>query len=86
MIFNTREREQQMKIQLENGDIEKVLKAFCPAVKYTDGQIQFKASGKNITIGNPDLGLKSHIAYDGISGDLDLKLDENGIRADLKLK
>ena len=75
-----------MKIQLENNDIEKVLKTFCPAVKYANGQIQFKASNKDITIGNPDLGLKSRIAYDGISGDLDRKLDQNGIHDDLKLK
>ena len=74
-----------MKIQIEKNDIEKVLKTFCPAVKYANGQFRFNAKGKTVSIDNPELGLKSRVSYDSISGGLDLKLDQNGICADIKL-
>ena len=36
-----------MKIQLERNDIEKLLKAFCPGVKYADGKLLFRINGSS---------------------------------------
>ena len=74
-----------MKIQIENNDIEKLLTRFCPAGKYENGQFQFKIKDKTVTVGNAELALKSKIACNAISGDLDLNLNSDGISAEVKL-
>ena len=74
-----------MKIRIEKQDIEKALKTFCPAVKYDGEKFEVSIKGKTIEIGEPELALKSRIAYDTVSGDLDLKTDRDGINAEVRL-
>ena len=65
-----------MKIQIDPNDIEKVLKTFCPGVKYSDGKIQIGLgeSGQDkdgdggrpekvIELEKTDLNLKSRVRY-----------------------
>ena len=67
-----------MKIQIDPNDIEKVLKTFCPGVKYSDGKIQIGLGGsgqdeigpqdggrpeKVIELEKMDLNLKSRVRY-----------------------
>ena len=74
-----------MKVKIETTDIEKLLKHFCPAGKYENGQFQFNIKDKPISLGNTELTLKSKIACDAISGDLSLNMDQDGIDAEVKL-
>jgi hypothetical protein len=74
-----------MKIRIEKNDIENVLKAFCPAVKCNDGKFELNIKGKTIAVRDAELALKSRIAYDTVSGDLDLKMDRDGVDAEVKL-
>lgn len=74
-----------MKIRIEKQDIETALKTFCPAVKYDEGKFKIGIRGKTIEVGETELAMKSRIAYDTVSGDLDLKMDRDGINAEVKL-
>lgn len=74
-----------MKILIEKNDIENVLKTFCPAVKYENGKYEIDVKGKRVSVGDAELTLKSRIAYDAVSGDLDLKMDRDGIDAEVRL-
>lgn len=74
-----------MKIQIETNDIEKLLAHFYPAGNYKDGKFQFKIKGKPVSIGNTELELKSKVAFDALSGDLNVNLNRDGIDAEVKL-
>ena len=76
-----------MQIKIDQNDIEKVLKEFCPAVQYVDGKLRITIeSGKTnqnnkapekkfLDIEDMVIAAKSKVNYGTISGDLDLKLD-----------
>ncbi len=74
-----------MKIRIEADDIEKLLAHFYPAGKYKNGTFQFKIKEKTVSVGNTELALKSKVACDTISGDLNLSLNQDGIDAEVKL-
>lgn len=74
-----------MKIKIEKNDIEKLLPHFCPAGKYENGTFQFNIKNKPISLGNAHVTLKSKIAYDAISGDLNLNMNQDGLDAEVKL-
>lgn len=74
-----------MKIRIETDDIEKLLAHFYPAGKYSNGTFQLKIKDKPVSVGNTELELKSKVAYDTISGDLNLNLNQDGVDAEIKL-
>lgn len=73
-----------MKIRIGKNDIANVLRTFCPDAKCDDGRFEFSLGGKKVSVGDTELALKSSVAYDTVSGDLDLKIDQDGVDADFE--